>query len=321
MSFERSFEDLPVGGNGHAFGTFGELLQGVLPNDRNFLVTLPIQRYTHAWFQPDPGGSALQVYPVEKQKSARLASAILTHFGLPPGATLTLNSNLPVGKGFASSSCDLVATARAIADAYQIELSPAQIERFLAAIEPTDGVMYDSYVAFYHREVRLGALLGPLLPLTIVSADEGGQIDTLEFNKIPKPFNAAEKDQYQALYDGMIAAFKRQDLAAIGRIATCSAQLNQKLRPKVLLNDLIRLCDTVGGLGVATAHSGTVTGALLTPLDLRYPRQLAVLEREIEALAGNVAVYQTLTFMETLTLPLRAHATLEPLYLERPVAP
>ncbi|MFC7585132.1 hypothetical protein ACFQYP_16355 [Nonomuraea antimicrobica] len=42
-------------GRGRCFGTFGELIQGALPPDgRDFLVTIPVARWSYARFAPSP---------------------------------------------------------------------------------------------------------------------------------------------------------------------------------------------------------------------------------------------------------------------------
>ncbi|CAM5252717.1 Kinase OS=Streptomyces tendae OX=1932 GN=GUR47_32360 PE=4 SV=1 [Streptomyces tendae] len=156
-----------------AFGTFGELLQGVLPEENgDFLVTLPVARWAMARFSMD--SQLLQVRPVHKKKALRLTSMILQDAGGQGGGNLTIHSTLPEGKGLASSSADLVATARAVANALDEPMPPRRIETYLARIEPTDGVLYSSIVAFHHRTVRLRAQLGSLPSMAVVSADEGG---------------------------------------------------------------------------------------------------------------------------------------------------
>jgi uncharacterized protein involved in propanediol utilization len=135
-------------GNGRCCGTFGELIQGGLPPDgRDFLVTLPIARWSHARFRPEPG-EPLRVQPGDRIKSRALAHRMLTRYGLDRGGLLTIESTLPVGKGMASSSADLVASARAIGDAFGLDLTPRQVEELLRGIEPTDGIMYGAAVAF-----------------------------------------------------------------------------------------------------------------------------------------------------------------------------
>jgi len=279
-------------GIGRAWGTFGELLQGVLPEgDLDFLVTLPITRSSRVVFMPDPGGRTLTAFPPRKRKSRALARTLLEHLRLPPGGALVVDCELPEGKGLASSSADLVATARAIASAYRVTVPDSLLLDLMGAIEPSDGVMYDQAVAFCHRRVRLLRRLGPLPPLTIVAADEGGRVDTVRFNRLPKPFLSAHKTEYRQLLEDITAAVARGDPEAIGRVATRSAVLNQLLRPKRHLERIMALAQRVHGLGTVVAHSGTCLGVLLSPDDSRYATQLAAACRALQRLAGNVAVY------------------------------
>lgn len=280
-----------------AFGTFGELLQGVLPGeDGDFLVTLPIARWTVATFRTTPDSTAVRVVPEHKRKAAGLVSMILQEMPVPLGGVLTLDSALPEGKGLASSSADLVATARAVGNALGIPMPPARIESYLARIEPTDGVLYDGVVAYHHRGVRLREVLGSLSPMTVVGVDEGGTVDTVAFNRIPKPFSAADHREYERLLARMTAAVRGGDLAEVGAVATRSAVMNQRLRPKRTLERMIALSEEVGGLGVVAAHSGTSLGLLIDNADPDRARKLVRAVRACSGLAGNVTTYRTLSF-------------------------
>lgn len=284
-------------GKGKAFGTFGELLQGhLLEHNSDFLVTLPIARYSYATFTSEPARAAITTFPQQKQKSQLLARLLLEYYHLPQGGNLMISSELPIGKGLASSSADLVATARAIEMCFEITIPLDMLQRFMATIEPTDGVMYPGVVSFYHRRVQLHALLGSLPPLTVVSIDEGGELDTIQFNRLPRTFTQANRQEYHALLDTLSTAVRRQDLQVIGQIATHSALLNQKLNPKRTLNDLIAICQEVDGLGVVVAHSGTCLGLLLSPHDQRYPDQLRAARRHLTSLTETVVIYHTLCF-------------------------
>jgi L-threonine kinase len=241
------------------------------------------------------------VFPAHKHKAARLATALLAEAvglaGAPLGGTLVLDSDIPDGKGLASSSADLVATARAVAAVLGLPGHPAAIEDQLRPIEPTDGVMYTGVVAFEHRRVRLRRALGELPALTVVGVDEGGQVDTVAFNHRPKPFAEAERCEYAALLDHCGQSIMDGDLAALGAVATRSAQLNQRLQPKRLLDPVLRICAEVGGLGVVAAHSGTMLGILLADHDSDYPARLATALRACQALPDATAtVFHTLTF-------------------------
>jgi len=286
-------------GTGKAFGTFGELLQGrEASTQRDFLVTLPIERYARATFHPDPHALHVTVHPACKEKSRRLAQALLEYFSLPPGGVLTLQSELPAGKGLASSSADLVATARAVCSCFRVALPLPQLAAFMCQIEPSDGVMYPGIVAFYHREGRLRNFLGFLPPLTILGIDEGNEIDTLAFNTIPKPFTAADEHEYQALLTRLTLAIQQRDLHTIGQITTRSAILNQKLNPKRTLYDVLRISEEIGCPGVVVAHSGTCIGLLLARDGPDYHQQLALGRRHLALLTDDILTYHTLDFSQ-----------------------
>lgn len=292
----------PAGtGVGTAFGTFGELLQGVLPEENgDFLVTLPVARWTRATFRPDPGMDELVVRPHRKQKALRLARMIVGEAPQPTGGVLTLNSVIPEGKGLASSSADLVATARAVGQALGLAMPASRIERLLARIEPTDGVLYPGIVAFHHRSVRLRAVLGSLPAMTVVGVDEGGAVDTVDFNRIPKPFTVADRHEYARLLDRLADAIRSRDLTEVGRIATRSALMNQPLRHKWSLDRMREICREVGGLGIAVGHSGTTLGVLLDATDPACPHRATAAAQACTELTGGVAVYRTLSFPNTL---------------------
>ncbi|MEV6753306.1 kinase [Streptomyces sp. NPDC051214] len=290
-------------GVGTAFGTFGELLQGVLPEeDGDFLVTLPVARWTMATFRREPGldSGEVVVRPGGKTKALQLARTIAElaeqQTGAPSGGTLRVNSVIPEGKGLASSSADLVATARAVGQALGVEMPPARIERLLADIEPTDGVLYPAIVAFHHRTVRLRGILGSLPVMAVVGIDEGGSVDTVDFNRIPKPFTLADRHEYARLLDRLACAVRRRDLAEVGRVATRSAQMNQLLRHKWSLEPMREICREVGGLGVAVAHSGTTLGILLDTADPSYTQRVSAAAQACGELTGGVTVYRTLSF-------------------------
>lgn len=281
-------------GRGTAFGTFGELLQGVhADNDWNFLVTFPIARFTRATFTIDQQSSTIQVVPAYKKKARWLAAMMLEHFGLPCGGKLELDSDIPVGKGLASSSADLVATARAVAACVGRDIEIQDVQKMIRSIEPTDGVMYDGVVSFYHREVELREYLGPLPPLCVVSIDEGGIVDTVEYNKLPQPFTDEEKREYRDLLEQISEAVRCHDLRTIGQVATRSSVMNQKLRPKATLPALLELAEEIDALGIIVAHSGTCIGLLLSPQDPQFERQMQTACERLLQVADEVTVYES----------------------------
>ncbi len=278
-------------GIGRCFGTFGELLQGALPvRGREFLVTLPISRYSIASFTVVPGSREVRVYPSTKVKSGRLAEKLVDILGLDSGGALSIRSELPAGKGCASSSADMVATARAIQAATGASVSRTALARAMSSIEPSDGVMYTGIVSFYHREGRLRRFLGLPPPLTIIGLDEGGQVDTVEFNEWSGTFAATRRAEYEDLLVGMERAVARGDLRSLGEISTRSAVLNQERLPKDHLGLMLEMRRTYGALGVVVAHSGTHLGLLFGPPSDR-PRDLSTVVDELARYCPDVCVH------------------------------
>ena len=284
-------------GIGRCSGTFGELLQGVLPGqEREFLVTLPIARYSTARFVALPGSPEIFVYPSHKEKSRRLAEKLMRGFDLDSGGILSLQSELPAGKGCASSSADMVATALAIQSAFGFSISQASLAQVMSSIEPTDGVMYRGIVSFYHREGVLRKLLGHLPSLTIVGLDEGGQVDTVEFNRRSKPFGRARRAEYKDLLLRMERAVTYGDLGSLGEISTRSAILNQHILPKTHLDLLLDMRQRYKALGVVVAHSGTQLGLLLDPDSSNYSQSLPAIVSELAQYSLSVCIHRTHEF-------------------------
>ncbi|MET7334472.1 hypothetical protein [Nonomuraea sp. NPDC005650] len=277
-------------GRGRAPGTFGELLQGILGPGTDFLVTFPVDLYVEAAFEPDPQLDQVIVSPPHKIKSQRLAMRILEHYGVHGGGWLMLNSALPEGKGMASSTADLVATGRAVDAAFRLKLPNRLLQRLMAEIEPSDGVMHAGITAFFHREVRLHRKLGVLPQLTIAGIDDGDLVDTVEFNKSRKPIPAHWAARYTELLDQLTAAVRGGDTAAVGDVATASARLFQTFNPKPHLAAVEEICRRVGGLGTVVGHSGTCLGILLARHDHDHGPKLAMALRELDELGRPLIV-------------------------------
>ena len=261
-------------------GSFGELLQGALPEHGPFLVTLPIELRARARFVAHDSARELRVRPESSWKALRLAEALLRRYALPVRGELTLESEIPRGKGLASSTADLVATYRSIASFHRLPHETEVLEALLREIEPSDGVMHESVVAYRHREARLLERLGPVPPLALVAIDEGGEVETLAHNRREPGYSAGEIDEFAALLARLRHAFGNGDLAAIGAVATRSAELNQRILPKRSIGAMLGVAAAVDAVGVVAAHSGTCLAILIDALrDDRDDRIQAARER------------------------------------------
>ncbi|MCS3397552.1 kinase, partial [Burkholderia thailandensis] len=273
---------------GNAPATFGELVQGREPSSGNdFLITLPITLTSTARFCRFRHSDRLYVFPASKKKSLKAATLFLERFGIRTGGVLQICSDVSEGKGLASSSSDIVATLRALAACFDIPLSPAGMCAIIREIEPTDGVMFDESVAFFHRRVELGKVMGRLPKICILAIDEGGMIDTVEYNCHRFEFSREEADQYAALLADVDAAISRSDLRQIGRAATLSTQMHQKRNPKRTLRQLEALMREVGAHGIVNCHSGTFIGLCFDASAPDALDTIARAERTLRAALGQ----------------------------------
>lgn len=284
---------------GIAHGTFGELLQGVLPNNEHFLVTLPINKVSKSIIIPDYSTDRLEIFPPHKKKSLTFAKEVLRQINLKLGGKIIIKSELTEGKGLSSSSADLVATARALENALNKKFSNDLLFNILRKIEPTDGVMFHGCVSFYHRKVELREYLGCITPITIISIDEGGVVDTIQYNKKNNTFTEQDANEYLDLLDRISVAIKTHDLNTIGEITTRSAIMNQQHNPKHHLSQVLDICNKIGALGVIVTHSGTCIGIILQTDDINLESKIDKICFYLRRITPIIKVYESVGRLDT----------------------
>lgn len=265
-------------GVGYALAHHGELLQGAFEDEagrwRRALVTLPLPgRGSRAVFYPGRHDDVSARPELTKSRRA----AILTlrdldrHTSPVPGGHLEITSDIPHGVGMGSSTSDVTATIRAVADHHGISLSHNEIGRLAVQAESaSDSIMFDDRVIlFAHRDGMVLETFGRRLPpLVVVGAntDPGASVDTL--CRPPADYHDDELARFRVLRAALRRAVATDDVALLGRVATASARVNERFLPKPSLPDLIGLTRRLGGAGVQVAHSGTVAGLIF---DARRP--------------------------------------------------
>lgn len=248
-------------GTGSCFGTFGELAQGVHLG-RPFLITLPIpDLQSRAVFIPQENSKGITGSPLH-EKAIFACESLLQWFGITSGGCLYVDSNIPVGKGMASSSADLVASMRAVATSYGLPLTEHVISMIAASIEPTDGVMYDGIVAYEYQNGELIESFGQLPQCQLIGIDTGGTVDTIAYNQQGKTYTNEEKKQCSKAYHLIQEGMQSYNLSSIFEASTMSATINQRFLPNPYFDRFLRLREKYGG-GIVVAHSGTVIGLLV----------------------------------------------------------
>lgn len=244
-------------------GSCGELVQGTT-GGMNFLVTCPVNLYSRVSVSL---GSRESLF-LSGNKVTESVNRTLEYLGMSSEtAEVRVESDLPVGKGMASSSADISAACLATARAANRDMDVRLIGDIALAIEPTDGVFMPGITMFDHVEGRIRRGLGQPPPIRLAIFDVGGEVDTIRFNQRSDlaELNRIKEPQTLRALELVEQGIKRSDCALIGAGATLSALANQSILYKPSLEHMIEITRFFGSVGVNAAHSGTVLGVLFDP--------------------------------------------------------
>lgn len=277
-------------------GSCGELIQGTL-DGVPFLVTCPVNIYTEVTLT----SASAPKYIGLGSKSQRALSHTLEYLGAESfHYKAELTSELPIGKGMASSSADIAAVMIAAAASFGVTLTAAEVSRLAAGIEPTDGVFFPGIVRMNQMTGECFESYGELARLKIAAFDCGGSVDTLSFHERDDldDLNRENEELVKKALETFASGANEENIA---EAATISALANQKIIFKRDLEKIIDEAKALGALGVNVAHSGTVIGVLfsanasgqtLAEAERILPRKFAHLRflRQTELIGGGAAV-------------------------------
>ncbi|WP_017240932.1 GHMP family kinase ATP-binding protein [Streptomyces sp. SS] len=283
----------------------GEILQGVFPHQgrpTRGLVTLPCTVHTtRASFVPARGGE-LTVSPARKTKALR-AARLAVEACVPPGRApvgghLELSGDVPLRRGFGSSTSDVLAAVLAVRDALAGPLSREEIARIAVRAETaSDSLMFDgSTVLFAQREGEVIEDFGRRMPAVRVLGfgsrpeDGGGGVDTLAMP--PAAYDGAERARFAELHAMLREAVRTGDAALLGAVASASTDINQRHLPVPRLDGLRAVARETGALGIQAAHSGDIAGLLYDPADPEAEARTARAGR----LLHHIGIHEQWTF-------------------------
>jgi len=245
--------------------TCGELAQGAL-DGIHFHVSCPVDMYATVEVELDPKLEGIAAGAGHAKARAACEAALAEIGGKHLGGKLTIRSSIPRAKGMGSSTADIAGTIYAVGRALGITIPPRRVAELALEIEPTDGSVFPDVVVFDHRQGLILESLGPPPALGILCLDFGGEVDTVEFNRIDRSIALRETEPttrraLEYIREGF--ALQRPDL--IGAGTTLSAQANQCILFKPAFDAVRRFAEEAGAAGVVAAHSGSVLGILLDP--------------------------------------------------------
>ena len=292
----RAIEAAPIVGYGKSFASFGEVVQGRTSAGEDFLVTLPIDMWSTCELVCTPIKGPL-VVECRLEKSRAVLYHVLAELGIDRGYHLQCDftRNIPVGKGLSSSTADMLATLRAVQEVFGFLFTESFISRIFAEIEPHDALHFNSSVAYNHRAGRLMENFGHVPRFTIIAVDDGGTVDTVNYNR-RLSFTEAITRRFDALLARLRQAYAAQDDHQIAACATESARIHFEQTGNALLSETLAKGDAFSPLGIVATHSGTCAGFLYDRDD--DPREIQRIAAGLhDAFGREVFVTRTLKLL------------------------
>jgi L-threonine kinase len=238
----------------------GELIQGWIAGGEK-LVSCPVD-----WFstvevseQATPGR--------ERPLMRRMLQKVVAHFGHSPDAARTLridfHSTIPVGKGFASSTADIAATAVATARQLGESLDEITLATLCTRLEPTDSTVFRLPTLFEHQGAASRIACRPLPPLEMLLLEGRDILLTADYHRLDRQMALqGHASQLEAAWDLFRQGCAKQESRLIGEAATISAIASQQILAKPMFNELLALAEKLDLYGVNVAHSGSLVGLL-----------------------------------------------------------
>ena len=248
-------------------GTCGEWVQGAR-NGIPFLVDCPIDRFSEARVALNMDATGWDL-PRGKTKASQVLELLKEDLGLPAlSGKVEFLQQLPEGKGMASSTADITAVVAATLIALGEDPTPERLAHFALQIEPSDSVMFPGITEIEHVIRHNHRILGASVPALFLALDWGGAIDTRVFNARP---GLAEhyrryEDEIARAYGLAREGIEQIDLEKLAVAGTISARCNLEINTKSQFEPFLSWVLQEGGLGVVTAHSGTLLAGVF-PLD------------------------------------------------------
>jgi len=238
----------------------GELFQGYI-NGSNKLISYPINLFSHVTLEE--GYSTKDKYPKVYKGIEKTFKYFNYDSKKDCGLKINISSDIPRGKGMASSTADLAATILATVKYLGKEIKEEEIATICTEVEPTDSIIFSQLTLFDYIKGDYIKKYKGSLGCRVLCLEGKGVIDTISFHKaLSKSDSNGRLEDHKKALEYIEKGLDRQDMISIGKGATLSAFINQKYLYKKKLHSLNSLALKCGAYGLNIAHSGTVIGIL-----------------------------------------------------------
>ena len=241
----------------------GEFVQGILDNEE-YLSSYAIDMFSVASLEEKKEDINLG-----SKKSRKAIEKVFEKFNIPieesKNISLDLKSNIPIGKGMASSTADIGATIKATLSILNKKLNDEEISLIASEIEPTDSIILYKNSIFNPINGSVKKYLSSFDNGRVIILEPKEILETKIIRSNPNYLNIKleNKSIIKKSFNLLEKGLKNNDLKLIGEACTLSSLANENIHKKPYLNEIIEISQNMNAYGVNIAHSGTVIGILI----------------------------------------------------------
>lgn len=231
-------------------GSIGEMIQGNF-RGKDVLISCPINFFTKVTLFE-------RYFPIFKYnypKSMQFMKIILKRWNYDfyeKNLDMTIISEIPKGKGFASSTADLCATYYALLKLFHRTFNEKELIDCCIEIEPTDSIIFHGITLFDYKKGTFKESIGEYFKFYLLVFEGSKMVDTVEFNnKADEPLKDVED-----LINIFKRGFMRKSLKEVALASTESILRNENRLKYNILPQVVNIKDSTGGLGIIGAHTG-----------------------------------------------------------------
>lgn len=257
----------------------GEFVQGIMDNEE-YLSSYAIDMYSTAIIE-----EKIQNIKKGPFKSRKAIEAVFNRFNLPikesKNISLDIQSEIPVGKGMASSTADIGATIVATLGLIKEDLTSEEISKLASTIEPTDSTYIEKNSIFNPLNGEVVKYLGTIRNSRVIILEPNKTLSTTKIRNTPnyKQIKMQNQKIIQEAFYLLEEGIGKNDLYSIGKACTLSSLANENIDKKEGLKEIIEISQNYGAYGVNIAHSGTVVGVMID----KYMNDIKLIELLKEA--------------------------------------
>lgn len=266
-------------------GSVGEIIQGNM-GGIDVLASCPINLYTKVRVFES---SCTHDYN-KNYKSAKFMSNMLKRWNCEKfigELNIDIYSQIPIGKGFASSTADLCALYNALLRLFKRKFNEKELIEECLRLEPTDSIIFKEMTIFDYKRGAFKKTIGKYMEFHVLIFEGKTRVNTIEFNR--KVLHG-HKD-ISDLITLLMEAVGETNLTKLAYCSTESILRNQHRLKYDFLDHIFSIMSRIDGLGIIGAHSGNCLGIIIEDIEkLKYYRNNIILENYNTYLVKSISL-------------------------------